>query len=114
MNILDTVNRRVVALLRVTTLIVMLGLSVVTQAQSGTSLNEIPVSIKAFNVEKNTVTLAGLGFPEKEYRMAFDIEIKLMGGEQGTVSGLEIEDRVTAIVSASDDIVQALHVVAKP
>jgi len=83
-------------------------------ASAEPGLDEIPVSIVALDVESNSVTLAGLGFPRKDYRMAFDIDIRMLGGESGAVSGLEINDVVTALVSSTDAVVHALHVVAKP
>lgn len=88
--------------------------SYINLAYAQESVREIPVAVVAVDVESNTVTLAGLGFPEKEYRMAFDIEIKLINGTAGSVSGLQINDRVTAIVGVTDAVVHALHVVAKP
>ena len=89
----------------------LLGLVAPTQAQS--DLDELPLTIKAVSVADNSITLAGLGSPEREYRMAFDIRIRLINREQGTPAGLEVNDHVTALVDPSAGVVHALFVVGK-
>lgn len=114
MNRLGSIRQSIEMFARVMLVLAMLWNTALTNAIAEPGLDEIPVSIVSLDVESNTVTLAGLGFPRKEYRMAFDIDIRMLGGESGAVSGLEINDVVTALVSASDAVVHALHVVAKP
>lgn len=75
---------------------------------------EVPVNIVSVDVLSNSITLFGLGHPKTEYRMAFDVVIKLLNGENGTASSLEEGDVVTAVIDKSEGVAHALYVQFKP
>ncbi|MGB5325828.1 MAG: hypothetical protein WBN40_10450 [Pseudomonadales bacterium] len=82
-----------------------------TTAQAA-DYNEIPAQIVDVDVQGNAVTLAALGFGEARYRFAFDLQIKLLGGENGTANNLRAGDGVTALVDEGDRLVHAIYVVS--
>lgn len=82
-------------------------------AASASDFDEIPATIVAVDVPGNAVTLAGLGITEARYRLAFDVQIKLLSGATGTANNLRPGDGVTALVDDSGKVVHALFVVAK-
>ena len=85
-----------------------------TSSLNAAELDEIPVQIAEVSALKNSVTLTGLGHSPREYRMAYDIVIKMLNGQNGSVSSLEKGDAVTAVVDRSANVAHALYVVAKP
>ena len=84
-----------------------------TTATVQAAIEELPLSIASLDVVKNSVTLQGLEIPAREYRLAFDIEIRLLGGQSGTAGNLREGDWVTAIVDSATGVVHKLFVVGK-
>jgi hypothetical protein len=86
-------------------------LTAVLTAQAA-DYNEIPARIVAVDVPGNAVTLSALGFGEASYRFAFDLQIKLLGGANGTANNLRSGDGVTALVDEAGRVVHAIYVVS--
>ena len=77
------------------------------------AIEEVPVTIASVDVAANNVTLEDLEMAAIEYRLAFDVEIKLLSGENGTAGNLRVGDSVTAIIDRDAGVVYKLFVVGR-
>jgi len=88
----------------------VLGISAYVQAQA---ISEIPVTITSVDLAANSVTLEGLELAATEYRLAFDVIIKLFNGDAGTANNLRVGDSVTAVVDQAAGVVHKIYVVGR-
>ena len=77
------------------------------------AVEELAVTITSLDVVANNVTLQDIDMVDVTYRLAFDVEIKLLSGENGTAGNLRVGDSITAIIDRDADVVYKLLVVGR-
>lgn len=73
--------------------------------------SEFTAHVAAIDVENRKVTLNARSIRNEDYRLAFDVSVRLLNGDVGSIANIRVGNYVTAVANLNEKVIHAIHVV---